>query len=116
MKEIPRFHKLCPFCPQDKYRYFYKTWCGLLRHVQSEHLKITSRSRGYENSWAWASTSEGKKWKPGCLIYIRVYDVLYSEYHDLNIKSPEQCEKLLMAYVTDNPSFRGFMKKELKDE
>ena len=110
MKKVPRFSKLCPFCPQAKYRYSYKTWDGLLRHVHSEHLKVISRDRGYENSWF----TKGDKWKPGNLIYIRVYDVLYSKYHDLDIKSPEECEKLLMAYVTENPSFRGFMIKELE--
>jgi hypothetical protein len=108
MKAIPRFDKLCPFCPQKSYGYHFKTWCGLLHHVHREHLKVISRERGYENSWY----VKGDKWKAGQLIYIRVYDVPYSKYHDLDIKSPEECEKLLYAYVTDNPSFRGFMKKE----
>jgi hypothetical protein len=109
MKRVLRFNKLCPFCPQAQYRYYYKTWDGLLRHVHREHLKVISRDRGYENTWHY----RGNKWKPGQLIYIRTYDVLYSKYHDMDIESPEICEKLLTAYITDNPSFRGFI-KELK--
>lgn len=105
--KVPRFNKLCPFCPQAQYRYFFKTWNGLLRHVQKEHLRVISRDRGYDNSWYF----KGENWKPGYLIYIRIYDVLYSKYHDLDIKSPEECEKLLMAYVLENPSFRWSMKK-----
>lgn len=109
MKRVLRFNKLCPFCPQTQYRYYYMTWNGLLRHVHREHLKVISRDRGYENTWNY----RGNKWKPGQLIYIRIYDILYSKYHDMDIESPEICEKLLMAYITDNPSFRGFI-KELK--
>lgn len=110
MKEKPVFQKTCPFCPQVYYSYIYKTWIGLLRHVQSEHLRVLSRDRGYHCTW----TSKGEQWKNGDLIYIRVYDVRYSKYHDIDIKSPEECEKLLYLYVTDNPSFRGFMKEVLK--
>ena len=110
MRKSPTFEKLCPFCPQAPYRYKFKSWNGLLRHVHREHLKVLSRNRGIETSWSY----KGSDWKPGYLIYIRVYDVLYSRYHDIDIKSPEECEKLLLGYVTDNPSFRGFMKQELK--
>lgn len=109
MKRTLKFNKLCPFCPQAQYKYYYKTWDGLLRHVHKEHLKVISRNRTYENSW----DSFGYKWKLGKLIYIRIYDVLYSKYHDMDIESPNVCEKLLLAYVTDNPSFRG-ISKELK--
>jgi hypothetical protein len=110
MSKVPRFNKLCPFCPQVQYRYSYKSWNGLLRHVKREHLRVNSKHRGYDYTWDY----KGKTWKPGDLIYIRVYDILYSNFYDFDIKSPEECEELLMAYVTDNPSFRGFMKKELK--
>lgn len=108
MNKAPRFDKLCPFCPQVSYGYKFKTWCGLLRHVHNEHLRVMTRNRGYANSWVY----NGEKWKQGSLIYIRIYDSKYSKYHDIDIKSPEECEKLLMAYVTDNPSFRGFMKRD----
>ena len=74
--------------------------------MQIEHLRIISKDRGVGNSWNY----KGSEWRKGNLIYIRVFDVLYSEYHDIDIQSPEECEKLLIAYVTDNPSYRSLKK------
>jgi hypothetical protein len=107
MKVTQRFEKLCPFCPQVSYGYHFKTWNGLLHHVHKEHLRVIKRSSAYENSWYF----RGEKWKAGQLIFIRIYDVFYSKFHDLDIKSPEECEKLLYAYVTDDPSYRGIKTK-----
>lgn len=107
MKISPRFNKPCPFCPKVKYGYRYKTWCGLLRHVHSEHLGVLSKRGGYSYSW----NMQKQIWKTGDVMYIRIYETFPLKYHDLDIKSPEECEKLLMDYVTDNPSFRGFIKK-----
>jgi hypothetical protein len=108
---VPKFNKLCPFCPKENCSYKFKTWIGLLRHVYREHLKVLSRDRGYQNSWFLM----GDEWKPNDLIYIRVYEQRYSKYYDIDIKSPEECEQFLLNYVTDNPSFRGFMKKKKKE-
>lgn len=94
--------KKCPFCPMTKYAYVYKRWFGLLRHVELEHLFVGKRDSTYSNSWAYKKSS----WKDGVLLFIRVWLVKYSDYYDIDISSPEECEQMLYAYVTDNPSFR----------
>jgi len=96
----------CPFCLLRNYSYKYKNWYGLLRHIHRFHLKIKNRNRGFENSW-W---NIGSLWKSGDLIYIRVWTKEFSEYYDIEIKSPQECERALYWYVTNNPSFRQFRK------
>lgn len=107
--EIQNFkiNKLCPFCPQAKYAYFFKTWNGLLRHVERDHLRVISKQRGFEYSW-WR---RGIDWKEGDTIYIRAYLVKYSKFYDFDIKNKEECYQLLYWYVTDNPSFKGNLRK-----
>lgn len=92
--------KKCPFCPQPDYAYTYKRWYGLLRHVQTNHLKVKTRKRGFGNSYF------GQGWEKGQLIYIRIYKSLYGKYFDIDILNPEICFKMLYYYVTNNPSFR----------
>lgn len=97
-----RIEKKCPFCPDRKSSYVYKTWFGLLRHVEEDHLFVNRRSASFENCWA----NSKHFWKEGNLIFIRIWLVKYSDWYDIDIKYPEECEQLLFSYVTDNPSFR----------
>jgi len=101
-----KIKKPCPFCPINSYTYIYKTWYGLFRHVQKDHLKVLSRKRGFEYSW-W---NLGSSWKKGKLIFIRCWEMKYSKYFDIDIKNPDECERYLLWYVTENPSFRKKLK------
>jgi len=93
-----KIRKGCPFCPQKKSRYVYKTWIGLIRHVYRDHL----RSRGKSITWSFLLPYE----KTGDLS-VRIWTKRYSQFFDIPVKSKEECDKIVFLYATENPSYQG---------
>jgi len=90
-----RIKKICPFCPNNKSAYVFKTYHGLEKHVFRCHLLDETR-RGWPKDL-------GKE--PS---FIRVYTVKYSKFHDIPINGVAHVEAIIREYCKKfNPSLRG---------
>lgn len=86
--------KSCPFCPQTKSAYVFKTYHGLYRHIWRWHILDEEGNRKFN-----FLEKEAKK--------IRIYLTKFSKFRDVKVYGKKHIDAIIEAYVKGwNPSLR----------